>query len=231
MLTDFHSHILPGIDDGSRDPAESLAMLRQISRQGIGRVVLTPHFYPNHSTPERFLDRREKAWQLLQEHLEPELPHLEVGAEVHFYPHMSHSEELRKLTIGDTSCILIEMPSTKWTPQMYRELERIHTNLGLTPVIAHVDRYLGRFSDHGIPKQLSQLPVYVQANAEFFLERRTAPKALQMLKRGQIHVLGSDCHNMTDRQPRLGDAIELIRRKLGDDAVAWIESNGREILD
>ena len=55
---DFHSHILPGVDDGSRSVEESLEMLRAVARQGIGTVVATPPFYANHDTPERFLRRR-----------------------------------------------------------------------------------------------------------------------------------------------------------------------------
>ena len=55
MVTDFHSHILPGMDDGSADVAQSLEMLTLQKRQQIGRVVATPHFYPRHDDPEKFL--------------------------------------------------------------------------------------------------------------------------------------------------------------------------------
>lgn len=230
MLTDLHTHILPQLDDGSRSIDESLDMLRRSAEQGVTQIVLTPHFYPDHMTPEHFLRKRAASFALLQNHLEPGLPRLRLGAEVHYYPQMSYSEELRAMAIEGTDCLLVEMPMSKWTAQMYRELERIQANLGLTPIIAHVDRYLGRFRDYGIPKRLAELPVYVQANAEFFLDRRTAPKALSMLKKGRIHFLGSDCHNMTDRPPVLGDAAALIRRRLGDDAIERIRSNEREIL-
>lgn len=231
MLTDFHSHILPGIDDGSRSVEESIAMLRLSREQGIERIVLTPHFYPNHSSPDRFLRERSEAYSRLLEAISgQDMPRLLLGAEVHYYPHMSHSEELRSMAIEGTSCILVEMPSHPWTDRMYRELSQLHSYQGLTPIIAHVDRYLGRFRDFGIPKRLSGLPVLVQANAEFFLDRRTAGKALRMLKNRQIHLLGSDCHNLTDRAPELGSAIGLIRRKLGEDAIEWFRSCEDELL-
>ena len=57
-VTDFHSHVLPGVDDGSASVEESLAMLRLAAQQGIRRVVATPHFYPRYDDLERFLERR-----------------------------------------------------------------------------------------------------------------------------------------------------------------------------
>lgn len=229
MVVDFHSHILPRIDDGSRSVEESISMLRLAAEQGIREVVLTPHFYPQHTTPERFLEKRARALRLLREHMVPEqnLPAIRCGAEVYFYSQMSHSDALEQLVIEGTDCVLVEMPMTQWTDRMYRELVQIRENLGLTPIIAHVDRYLGRFRDHGIPRRLAELPVLVQANASFFLR---GSRGMNMLRDRQIHLLGSDCHNLTDRKPELGPAVERIIRKLGADTIAWINRNEWEIL-
>ena len=220
MVTDFHSHILPGIDDGSASLEESLAMLRLEAEQGIRRVVATPHFYPRHDDPEHFLEKRSCAEAALRAAMakEPDLPELLVGAEVHFFPGMSHSDILPRLTISGTNCILVEMPMPPWTESMYRELEQIWQHWGITPVIAHVDRYIRPLHTFGIPKRLAQLPVLVQANASFFQQTM----AMQMLKKGQIHLLGSDCHNLTSRRPNLGNAVEKIRNRLGDRAIGEI---------
>lgn len=226
---DFHSHILPRIDDGSRSAEESLEMLRTSAEQGVREVILTPHFYPQQNNPERFLERRRISYDLLREATAGEtgLPALRCGAEVYFYPQMSHSDVLRSLVIEGTSHILVEMPMSQWTDNMYRELECIYHNLGLTPIVAHVDRYLGRFRDFGIPKRLAELPVLVQANADFFLE---ASKAMKMLQNRQIHLLGSDCHNLTTRKPNLGQALDRINKKLGPEALNWIESCEKQVL-
>ena len=103
---------------------------------------------------------------------------------------------------------------------MYRELEGIREKQGLTPIIAHVDRYIRPFHTYKIPARLEKLPVLVQANASFFLERGTRGMALKMLRAGQIHLLGSDCHNMDSRRPNLGQAVEIIQSKLGKDPLA-----------
>ena len=229
MTVDFHSHILPRMDDGSHSVEESLAMLRLSWSQGIRQMILTPHFYPQHTTPQRFLEKRNRSVELLREGIQGEdaLPLLRCGAEVYFYPQMSHSDALRELTIQGTNCLLVEMPFGPWTDRMYAELEGIYNNLGLVPIVAHVDRYLGRFRDYGIPGRLADLPVLVQANAECFLK---GSRGMKLLASHQIHLLGSDCHNMTDRKPNLGPALEQIERKLGKDALKWVRANERRVL-
>lgn len=231
MVTDFHSHILPGIDDGSTSPEESIAMLRMEAEQGVRHVVATPHFYPRHHSPERFLEKRERAEAVLREAMAQEtgLPELSVGAEVHFFHGMSDSDILPQLTIDKKCSILIEMPHSLWSDSMYRELEHIWLHWGITPIIAHVDRYIRPFRTFGIPERLAELPVMVQANASFF-QQGTASMALRMLKKDQIQLLGSDCHNLTSRRPNLGNAVETIRRRLGQEAIDRICLAERKIL-
>ena len=232
-IIDFHSHILPGVDDGSASLEETITLLQMEASQGVSHVVATPHFYPQHDSPERFLERRANAEQILREMLEkhPELPGVTMGAEVYFYHGISNSDAISELTIGKKRCILIEMPGAPWTESMYRELEALYVKRGFVPIIAHLDRYIGRFHTFGIPKRLEELPVMVQANAEFFLHRSTSAMALRMLKRGRIHLLGSDCHNLTSRKPNLGEATDLIRKRLGEEALDGIASWGEAALN
>lgn len=233
MTIDFHSHILPGIDDGSASVEESLRMLRLEAEQGITHVVATPHFYPQHDSPTAFLKRRDEAERLLRKAMEgrSDLPEIFVGAEVYYFSGMSNSDILPQLTILGKSCMLIEMPQVPWTESMYRELEQIWLKWGITPIIAHLDRYIGPFRTHGIPERLAELPVLVQANASFFQHRSTASMALRMLRSGQIHLLGSDCHNMESRKPDLGAAVALIQKRAGEASLDRVWECGRIILD
>lgn len=232
MVIDFHSHILPKIDDGSQSLEESLALLRLEAEQGIQHVVATPHFYPRHDDFRDFLSKRAQAETKLREQLKNEtgLPEISIGAEVYFFPGISDSDAISQLTIEKKSYILIEMPESPWSESMYRELESIYVKQNLTPIIAHVDRYITPFRSFGIPERLADLPVLVQANASFFLKRSTVGMALRMLKKGQIHILGSDCHNLQHRPPRLGEAVDLIRGRLGNRILEDLEMNGRSIL-
>lgn len=232
MITDFHSHILPGMDDGSRSVEESLGMLRMEARQGIQRIVATPHFYPHQNSPAEFLERRAESACVLQEALaqEPPLPQIFLGAEVYFFQGISDCEQLRELTIEKNSYILIEMPMPPWSDRMYRELQDIHYKQGLNPIVAHVDRYIRPFKTYDIPSRLAELPVLVQANASFFRDRFTRSMAMRMLRQGKIHLLGSDCHNLTTRVPNLDQAVQLIEKQLGEEALQWIRSNSDEVL-
>lgn len=232
MLTDFHSHILPGIDDGSRSVEQSLQMLRLEADQGITRIVATPHFYAKHDDPDRFVRRRDAAAeQLLQAMAEhPELPKIVLGAEVHYFSGISESEHLSKLTIQGTACVLVEMPSPPWSEKMYRELEDISVLQGLTPIIAHIDRYIRPFATYRIPQRLERLPVLVQANAEFFLEQATAGFAMRLLRLDRIQLLGSDCHNLEDRAPNLGGAVKRISQKRGEGCLERLRAYEQQVF-
>lgn len=223
-VTDFHSHILPGIDDGSGSVEESIALLRMEAEQGIRHVIATPHFYPQYDDPDAFLERRAKAESRLREEMARQtgLPQVSLGAEVYFFRGISESEALPLLTISEKKCIMIEMPPMPWTEDMYRELEAIYHQRGIMPIVAHIDRYIRPWRDHGVLRRLAQLPVLVQANGDFFLEKRTAAMAMRLLKADQIHLLGSDCHNLLTRKPNLGSVIPQIRSKLGDAAIERI---------
>ena len=231
-VVDFHSHILPAIDDGSASLEESVELLKIEAQQGIRHVVATPHFYPRYDDPETFLENRKEAEILLRRELEvhPGLPEVTVGAEVHFFPGMSHSDILPGLTIGGKRCILIEMPGVPWSESMYRELAMIPERQGLTPVIAHMDRYIAPLRTHRIPERLAELPVLVQANASFFLRRETRNLALKLLRQGKIQVLDSDCHNLTARRPNLGEAVGIIEDRLGKAVLDEIRYYQNQIL-
>ena len=160
-----------------------------------------------------------------------ELPEIVLGAEVYFFRGMSESDQLSRLTIEGKNYLLIEMPASPWAEDMYLELEQIWTRQGILPIVAHIDRYIRPLRTYGIPERLSQMPVLVQANAEFFINKRTAGMALRMLNADRIHLLGSDCHNMTTRTPNLDAAVQCIRSRLGPAALQRIKGYEQEILN
>lgn len=232
MKIDFHSHVLPNVDDGSHSTDESVALLRQLAQQGITHVVATPHFYARHDTPAHFLEKRALAEQRLREEMAKfgDLPELLVGAEVRFFSGISDSEAVKRLTIAEKNYILIEMPATPWTDQMYRELAQLREKQGVTPILAHIDRYVSPLRNRDIPCRLAGLPLLVQANADFFLSGFTSPMALRLLKNEQIHLLGSDCHDLKHRPPRLEAARRIISRRLGAAALDRVDTLGEMVL-
>ncbi len=211
-MIDFHSHVLPGIDDGSRDTDESLKLLKMCSEQGVTRVAATPHFYPNYDTPERFLRRRNEAALHLKERLFDGAPEIILGAEVYYFAGISSNDSVGSLRLGDTGILLLEMPFAKWSPSMVSEILDLHGRNGITVMMAHIERYLG-FQSADVWDALLKHGVIMQSNAGFFTNRWTKRRALRMFRAGKIHVLGSDCHNTKDRPENMGGAYEVLNER------------------
>lgn len=211
-MTDFHSHILPGIDDGSKDCEESLALLRMLSEQGIDTVVATPHFLADNESPEDFVQRRQGALDQLTPLLSAELPEIVLGAEAAYYEGISALDGLSRLCIGNTRLLLVEMPMCKWSESALKELQTLSCVKGFTVILAHIERYF-RFQSPSVFARLRNMGILMQVNASFFNRAMTKRKALSMLFRGEINVIGSDCHNLTLRPPTIGQAYELIKLK------------------
>ena len=231
MFVDFHTHILPQMDDGSRSVAESLQMLKMAQEQGVEEIVASPHFYPHNETPDQFLIRRAAAMERLAMKVPEGYPKVYLGAEVYYYPGMSESDALKELTIDGGKGILVEMPMAPWTDRMFQELEGIHEKLGLIPIVAHMERYLSFWHNRKLPERLAELPVLVQVNAKIFLNYHTSKIAMKLLKKGQIHLLGSDCHNLQNRAPNLGKAAARIEDTLDKDCLDQVSYYQSLILE
>ena len=231
QITDFHTHILPRLDDGSRSVEESLELLRREAEQGVTHVVATPHFYANHNNPQAFLEARREAEETLRQAMaaHPSLPTLSVGAEVYFFEGMSDAECLQEMALG--RCLLVEMPHGLWTDRQLHELEGLYQKRGLVPVIAHLDRYLIPIQGMQLISRLLHLsvPVLFQFNASFFtgLSRR---KAVQLFSQGVVHLLGSDCHDLRTRVPNIQNALAVVERRLGAAAVEEFAANQQALL-
>lgn len=228
-MIDWHSHVLPKIDDGSRDTSESLALLRMLSEQGIEAVVATPHFYPNRESVSEFLKRRDKSMSSLSALLIDGLPRIILGAEVLYYEGISKLPELEKLRIEGTNLLLLEMPMARWSEYTVRELVRISGMKGITLVLAHVERYI-RFQSEETIDTLYDNGILMQVNAGFFCDLWTRRTAISMLWNRGIHFIGSDCHNLTSRPPRIGKALGYIEKKLGREFLSQLSEMGSSFL-
>ena len=199
-MVDFHTHILPGIDDGSKTPQESITLLQEEARQGIQTVCLTPHYYAGEMAPSEFLIRRDRSWRTLKKHWCSGLPDIRLGAEVQYFDGIAQVPEIMQLRIEGTAYLLMEMPFCQWTDRMLKEVLDLQNRDNLCVVLAHIERYLEK-NEATVWRELLAHGVLMQSNVSFFYRWRTKYRAISMLKRGQIHFLGSDCHNMTYRCP------------------------------
>lgn len=230
---DFHTHILPEMDDGSRSAAESVQMVRTAVSAGIGTIVLTPHFYAEADTPEAFLARRARSFRLLNEAVaataDLDAPTFAVGAEIEYFEGIACVRDYPELRIGGTNCFLVEMPPDKWTYRMVDDILELCADYRHRVILAHVERYLFD-QPRSTVRVLLENGVLMQSNASFFLNRKTAGKALRLLKRGVIHLLGSDCHDTVRRVPNLGDACDLIEARAGKEYTDRIMQGAHVLL-
>ena len=195
-------------------------MLQQAGSQGVRYMVATPHFYADRMMPQDFLDKRQKAFESAAS--EDMAPELGLGAEVYYFDNMSHSDDLQKLQINDTGLLLVEMPFAGWTDRIVDDVCRLQDRQGLTPVLAHVERYRNGDQFPRYRDKLLSEGVLMQANAGSFGLIRTGFWLQQQMKRGYIHFLGSDCHNLSTRQPNMETAERMIRKRLGSSALQEI---------
>ena len=219
-MTDLHTHILPGMDDGAPDVETSLSMLREEARQGVDTVVLTPHFYRDRERPEHFLARRARAADRLNGAIQAlpgeerrAMPRLILGAEVAWVPNLAYWEELPLLCMGESSYLLLELPFTPWNENMVNQLYDLLGRTGITPILAHLERYRGG-QRRGLMEEVVSLGFPVQFSADGLLHPLRRGRALKEL-REEGNFLASDCHDLTSRPPNLGKAMEVVRRRLG----------------
>lgn len=229
-IIDFHSHILPGIDDGSKNVQTSLEMLRRSAAQGIENIVATPHFYALQDRIGRFLQRRQDALEALLPELTPDMPDIYLGAEVAFFPGISTAEQVSELVIQGTNALLLEMPFRPWSQSDVDEVEALMERRGFQIVLAHLDRYCSIRGNKQYISQLFELPVTVQINAESLLDWRQRGKILKLFRSQQAQMLGSDCHGIHHREPNLGRGREVLRKKLGQEALDRIDQAGAQLL-
>ena len=219
-MIDFHSHILPGIDDGSRNVKMSLGMIEALGRQGVDTICATSHFYVTQRTPEHFLERRQEAYELLEPVLNDDAPRILLGAEVLYFPGISRLESLPSLCLEGTDVLLLEMPFTEWQEYWVREVCDLALGREFTILLAHIERYYAQ-QPRQVWDRLLDLDVLMQANADYFLQQdsifrfRNRNSAVKLLREGRIHLLGTDTHNLTSRPPRMKEARDVIREELG----------------
>ena len=209
-MIDFHCHILPGMDDGSKSVEMSRAMLKKQQEQGVDAVIATPHFYGMHDDPERFLQRRQEAVAALGQ---TEIPVI-CGAEVAYFDGIGRCAELAKMKIEGTNLLLLEMPFEPWTDRVLDDALGLMAVTGSKLVLAHVERYPKQMRKYAF--ELLEQGALFQCNGAAFTSLSARRWALELLNRGLIRFLGSDCHNDTTRPPDLGAAAKVIRQKLGE---------------
>lgn len=225
-MIDIHTHILPGVDDGSQSVEETVKMFEMLLGQGVDTVVATPHMYLDEDEIDSFLKRRDEAALKIQGCVErEERPALALGAEVQFIPELCAMDDVEKLCISGTRYILVEMPFSEWSGYTYKALTQLYTARGITPIIAHVERYLDfqKESDEKVLMNLKEANALIQINSSFLTFKASRRRALALVKKNLINFMGSDGHNISTRKPEFITGFDVIYDKFGEKGLESFE--------
>lgn len=190
-MIDFHTHILPNVDDGPKTIEESLEILKTLEELNIDTVCLTPHYYASRKTPERFIEKRNKAYEELKEAYSGNIKFL-LGSEVCYYSGISNLKEITSLRLEGTKLLLLEMPSVPWNNLVINEVLSLNARDDIQVVLAHIERYID-FQKKETLDLLIRSQVLFQSNLSFFYGIFRRKKALKMLN--NISFIASDVHN------------------------------------
>ena len=229
-MTDLHSHILPGMDDGAKDIDTSLALLRREYQDGVRRIALTSHFNSHRVSVEEFLTKRDQAFRELTGALTHTTMnfHFKLGAEVFFSPQLCDLD-VGRLCMEGTPYMLIEFPVTH-RPHFIRETFHALEDAGIYPIIAHVERYPYMMDHPQLLYELVAAGAYAQINAGALLRAGQTKQLLNLLKWELVHVIATDTHSLDKRPPQMAAAMNLIEAKLGRDMTEQIIGNSAELF-
>lgn len=210
---DFHSHILPGMDDGARDPAIAAQMVDMLREQGVCTIAATSHYISHRESPETFIGRRERALSALMQEIDGrEAPRILPGAEIYLEKGVSE-KDLSPLMIHGTRAILLELPREPYQGWILQEIEEIIYSLSAIPVMAHIERYAKHYRKSELEEILSLDGVVLQMNLSIFEDRSDMKLAYQLDKMGFPLLLGSDAHNLSGRAPNWDYLTQKLQKK------------------
>ena len=184
---DFHSHILPAIDDGAENTEKSLKLIDAALKSGIEKIYATPHYYAHKLDVDTFCERRQKAYEKLM-NKNPGIP-VELGAEVLVFAGLENMEGIEKLCFYDGKTLLLELPLSESliTDEHFLTVEALSQKFNI--VMAHANRY----SDYTV-MQMLEAGALLQLNvvdACAFSQRR---RVKYWRDSGFVFALGSDAH-------------------------------------
>ncbi len=232
-LVETHCHILPAVDDGSQDTETSIRMIRKLQLQGAKKIILTPHYYSDSISLHDFLERRSAAFEKLKAALPPDSPELIPAAEVYISKYLFNNEDISPLCIGNSNYILIEHPfSSTFSQNSYDRLINMYCDYRAKPILAHIERYRPLMEDGELLDNYINMGCLVQVNIGSFADapRSIRKRLIKYLESGRIHLIGSDCHNLTSRPPDYSKGAKIIIEKCGRGALDKLIENANELL-
>lgn len=214
---DVHSHVLPGMDDGSPDVETSLAMLRKWRDQGVEKIIATPHFDFRDISVDSFIAKRRRSFEKLSLAMREngeKFCEIELGAEVMYSSNIFGFIDLSALSIGETPFVLLEF-ATELTSEKVSTILSSHSRSDMSVILAHTERYRCFGFMHRL-KKLRNADIRFQVNfSSFFPDSPFRRTADAMMKNDMVDLFATDAHSIKTRPPEFADILCEIRREYG----------------
>ena len=228
-MIDFHSHILPGVDDGSKNEEETKNLLLEAKSVGFDKIISTSHYAIDcFETPEY------KRKELIEElNNEENYPKIILGSEIFItYNMLDLLKEYKASTINDTKYILFELPLRHHFPNFKDVINKLREN-EYKLILAHPERYTIIQKDFDLLYELSDLGVLFQSNygsilGVYGLSAKFTVK--KMLKNGLVSFLGTDVHKQGSIYPQVPKALKKISKLISDEYLDDLTTNNAEII-
>ena len=235
-MIDFHNHVIPDIDDGSKSIEMSIEMLKEAQEQGITDVVSTIHFqHPKmdgKNTDYSFVNaKRIELQKIILKHGINIRLHL--SAEVFYLPNLTKILDNPLITVGDGKFMLIEFSTLTYHKSFEKEIYNLQ-NQGIIPIIAHPERYKFIDNDLTILKAWIERDFILQIDSGSILGHfgeRVKSLCFKIMENYGFHLMGSDAHNTKKRNFCLKEGYDFIDNKYGKKYVPSLKNNAELILE
>lgn len=226
MYIDFHTHILPAVDDGAKSFEESLKMLKMLKAQGVDAAALSPHFYPSlESSVEEYRERIVPVFEKFKEAVKDIYPELFLGCEVHLFHGISTFSALESLCIGESKYILIELPYRRISSKTVDDIIDLALSRKVVPILAHIERYRKYENYDRLLSLISEGYALGQINAYSLLRFKSRHAACRLIKDGYVSFIASDAHSADNNPPRIDEALRFVEKKFGVEVANKIKQN------
>jgi len=235
IMIDFHNHIIPNVDDGSKNIRMSIRMIKNAAEMGITKIVSTTHY--NHPTmKERFpnFDNINSELDQLKKEMISNKLTIEIvsSAEVYFNEDIINFYNNDSIIIGK-KYMLIEF-DFNLLPKNY---ERILFELqlkGITPIIAHPERYTFVQKDYSIINEWINRDYILQLSCGSIFDQFGSSalySAKKIIKNGHFHLVGSDAHNDSNRNFCLKPFLNFLKKNGGENNVDILMKNANKLYN
>ena len=223
-FVDIHVHILPGLDDGAKTEGDAIAMATVATKRGTSKIVATPHVDPLLLPPGATqVETIKRAVNSLQESITScgisiqVMPGMEIAMTPDLVGYLTRGEVMPVSDRG--KYVLVELPFQ--TIPSYAEEEVFNMAAsGYIPIIAHPERNASVIRNPNVLIPFLKAGALAHVNAGSLMGReghRPQETAEILLRHGLAHIIASDGHSATSRQPGLDRAFEIASRLLAED--------------